>query len=103
MSATAASESPLQEAWRQFRRDRIAMAGLWVLLGLLATVAGVACSAVASAVFADQVLDVRWTPAWGALALPLVAIPGICIATARAATAAVLRERPLALLQAVDV
>jgi putative ABC transport system permease protein len=72
----------------------------FVLLGGLAALAGTAASVAAAAVFAHWVIEVPWAPAIGPLAIPLFGIPALCVVCARVAARAVLRERPLVLLQA---
>ena len=72
------------------------------VLGLLATVAGIGCSCLASAILSAAVLGATWSPAWEPLLFTGVAIPVICVATARIAARGVLRERPLALLQSAE-
>jgi len=69
------------------------------VLGILATLAGIGCSCLASAILGTMVLKVAWVPAFPPLFFAAVAIPTICVATARVATRGVLRERPLELLQ----
>jgi putative ABC transport system permease protein len=72
----------------------------FALLGLLGALAGGAISLLASAVLAKSVLEVEFTVSWGPLLATLLAIPLLCAVTGRIATRGVLRERPLALLQA---
>jgi putative ABC transport system permease protein len=72
----------------------------FALLGGLAALAGSGASLAAAAALAAWVLDVPWTPALAPLAVSLVGIPTLCIACARIAAHRILRERPLALLQA---
>jgi putative ABC transport system permease protein len=72
----------------------------FALLGGSAALAGTATSVLAAAVLARWVVEVPWAPALAPLALPLFGIPAVCVACARIAARAVLRERPLALLQA---
>ena len=72
----------------------------FALLGGLAALAGSALSVVAAAVLARWALEVPWSPALAPLAVPLLGIPLVCVLSARAAARGVLRERPLALLQA---
>jgi putative ABC transport system permease protein len=67
-------------------------------LGALAAAFGAAVSLIASAILAVFVLDSEWRVAWTPLVLAAVAVPSVCIATARLASRAVLREKPLALL-----
>ena len=61
---------------------------------------GSTLSIAAAAVLARWVLEVPWTPALAPLAAPLLGIPLVCVPGARVAARGVLRERPLALLQA---
>jgi putative ABC transport system permease protein len=70
------------------------------LLGLLAALAGCALGLAASRVLAASVLDAPWTVSWPPLLLVLTAVPLLCVLTGRVAARSVLRERPLALLQA---
>jgi putative ABC transport system permease protein len=70
------------------------------VLGLLASLAGCALGLAASRVLATSVLDAPWTVSWPPLLLVLAAVPLVCVVTGRAAARSVLRERPLALLQA---
>jgi putative ABC transport system permease protein len=72
----------------------------FALLGGLAALAGSVASVAAAAVLARFVVEVPWTPALAPLAAPLLGIPLVCVLSARAAARGVLRERPLALLQA---
>lgn len=72
------------------------------VLGLLATAAGIGCSCLASAILSTAVLGAAWSPAFSPMLFAGIAIPTICVATARVATRAVLRERPLALLQSAE-
>jgi putative ABC transport system permease protein len=72
------------------------------VLGLMATAAGIGCSCLASAVLSTVVLEATWSPAWEPMLFTGVAIPIICVATARIAARGVLRERPLALLQSAE-
>jgi putative ABC transport system permease protein len=72
----------------------------FALLGGLAALAGSALSVAAAAVLAWGVLEVTWSPALAPLAVPLLGIPVVCVLSARVAARGVLRERPLALLQA---
>ncbi len=72
----------------------------FALLGGLAAVAGTGAGLAATAVLTRWVVEVPWTPALGPLLAPLLGIPLLCVASERAATREVLRERPLALLQA---
>jgi putative ABC transport system permease protein len=72
----------------------------FALLGGLAALAGVTTSLAAAAVLARWVVEVPWTPALASLAAPLLGIPLVCVLSARAAARGVLREHPLALLQA---
>ncbi len=72
----------------------------FALLGGLAALAGSTLSIAAAAVLARWVVEVPWTPALASLAAPLLGIPLVCVLSARAAARGVLRERPLALLQA---
>jgi putative ABC transport system permease protein len=67
-------------------------------LGILAALFGASISLVASAVLAVFVLESEWSVAWTPLVLAAVAVPSICVLTARLASRAVLREKPLALL-----
>ena len=85
-----------------FRVIRSAVDIEFGVLGLLATVAGVSFSVVASYWLAWVLLDSAWTIAWTPLALAAVAFPVLCVWTARMGTRNVLRERPLALLQAAE-
>jgi predicted lysophospholipase L1 biosynthesis ABC-type transport system permease subunit len=71
-------------------------------LGALAMLTGAAGSLAASALFSEALLGVSWTVAWAPLATAAVLVPGVCVVTARAATRAVLRERPLPLLQSSE-
>jgi putative ABC transport system permease protein len=75
----------------------------FALLGLLAALAGSAVSVAAAAILTRFVLEVPWTPAAGPLLAPLLGIPLLCVWSARTAARGVLRERPLALLQAAPV
>jgi putative ABC transport system permease protein len=72
----------------------------FAVLGGLAALAGSAASVVAAAVLARFVIEVPWAPALAPLAVPLLGIPALCVVCARIAARGVLRERPLALLQA---
>jgi putative ABC transport system permease protein len=72
----------------------------FALLGALGAVAGAGASLAASALLTRWVLDVSWAPAFGPLLAPVLGIPLVCVVSARAAARGVLRERPLALLQA---
>jgi len=72
------------------------------VLGLLATAAGIGCSCLASAILSTAVLGASWSPAILPMLFAGIAIPSICVATARVATRGVLRERPLALLQSAE-
>jgi putative ABC transport system permease protein len=72
----------------------------FALLGGLAALAGSTLSIAAAAVLARWVVEVPWTPALASLAAPLLGIPLVCVLSARAAARGVLREHPLALLQA---
>ncbi|HVN39824.1 MAG TPA: FtsX-like permease family protein [Myxococcota bacterium] len=82
-----------------FRRLRRAHDLEYGLLGLCAALAGTAVCAVASAALARGVLGVAWTPDPAPLVAGALGAPLACIAAARLASGAVLRERPLALLQ----
>lgn len=67
-------------------------------LGALAGGCGAGVSLIASAVLAFFVLDAPWAVAWWPLLLAGVAVPCLCVLTARFASRQVLREKPLALL-----
>ena len=82
-----------------FRRVRRAQDLEYGLLGLCAALAGTAVCAVASASLARGVLGVAWTPDPAPLWTGALGVPLACVAAARLASGAVLRERPLALLQ----
>ncbi|MCH2169214.1 hypothetical protein MK489_00405 [Myxococcota bacterium] len=69
------------------------------LLSLFASLAGVTCSALSSALLSRLLLESDWAIDWWATSGTVVAIPLICVFTARFAGRSVLRERPLALLQ----
>jgi putative ABC transport system permease protein len=71
-------------------------------LGLLAALAGALAGLLASALLARSVLHVDWSPALAPLAATALAIPALCVATARAAARRALRERRLLLLQAPE-
>jgi predicted lysophospholipase L1 biosynthesis ABC-type transport system permease subunit len=71
----------------------------FAVLGLVATLAGIGCSCVASAILSTAVLETTWSPALPPMLFTAIAIPTICVVTSRIATGRVLRERPLALLQ----
>jgi putative ABC transport system permease protein len=75
----------------------------FALLGGTAALAGTAASAAAAAALARWVVEVPWAPAFAPLALTLFGIPALCVVCARIAARAVLRERPLALLQAAPL
>ena len=87
----------------EFGQIRAAVDIEFGVLGLLATLAGVACSTAASAILADVLLETPWVPAWRPVLFSVLVIPSICVATARIATRSVLRERPLALLQSQNL
>ena len=72
----------------------------FALLGGFAALGGTAASVAAAAVLARFVIEVPWSPALAPLGLTLFGIPALCVACARIAARSVLRERPLALLQA---
>jgi putative ABC transport system permease protein len=72
----------------------------FALLGGLAAAVGTAVSLVAAAVLARFVIEVPWAPALAPLAVTLIGIPVLCVVCSRIGARAVLRERPLALLQA---
>lgn len=82
-----------------FRRVRAALDLEYAALGLCAALAGSALCLVASALLARLVLDVAFVPAVAPLVGAALAVPLACIVAARLAARAVLRERPLALLQ----
>jgi len=82
-----------------FRRVRRAQDLEYGVLGLCAALAGTAVCAVASAWLARGVLGVAWTPDPAPLLAGALGVPLACVAAARLASGAVLRERPLALLQ----
>jgi putative ABC transport system permease protein len=86
----------------EFRQIRSSVDLEFGALGLFASLAGVAASLAASAIFAHSALDLEWRISLWPLVLVLLLVPTICIATSRLATRAVLRERPLALLQAAE-
>jgi putative ABC transport system permease protein len=69
------------------------------LLALLAGLAGTLGSIVAAAVVSYSVFETPFRVSPGPVALAVVAVPLVCVLTGRLATRAVLRERPLALLQ----
>jgi putative ABC transport system permease protein len=71
----------------------------FALLGLFAALAGCAASVLASLVLSQALLEARFAVSWPPLLAALVGIPLACAATGRVATRAVLRERPLVLLQ----
>jgi putative ABC transport system permease protein len=75
----------------------------FALLGLGAGLAGSAASVVAAAILTRYVLEVPWTPAPLPLLAVCIGVPIVCVGSARAASRSVLRERPLALLQAAPV
>jgi putative ABC transport system permease protein len=75
----------------------------FALLGLGAGLAGSAASVVAAAILTRYVLEVPWTPAPLPLLAVCIGVPIVCVGSARAAARGVLRERPLALLQAAPV
>jgi putative ABC transport system permease protein len=83
-----------------FRRIRAALDLEFGLLGLLGALAGSAASLVASALFSRFLLEASFRISWAPLVLALLLVPLLCALTGRAATRRVLRERPLALLQA---
>jgi len=85
-----------------FLRIRRALDLEFGLLGLVATAAGSAVSLIALAILSHFVFRAPFGVAWAPLALTLVAIPAVCVVTARIATRVVLRERPLVLLQGQD-
>ena len=66
----------------------------------MATLLGVATSVAASAVLAGLALEAGWSIRWLPLLGVGIAAPLLCVLTARVATRKVLRESPLALLQA---
>ncbi len=67
-------------------------------LGALAGFCGAGLSLVASAVLAVFVFESAWAVAWWPLVLAGLAVPSVCILTARLASRRVLREKPQALL-----
>jgi predicted lysophospholipase L1 biosynthesis ABC-type transport system permease subunit len=67
-------------------------------LGALAGFCGAGLSLAASAVLAVFVFDAAWAVAWWPLVLAALAVPSVCILTARLASRRVLREKPQALL-----
>jgi putative ABC transport system permease protein len=69
------------------------LAGLAAAFGALGGVA-------AASLLCRNVLDVPFTPSLEPLAWVMFGVPLVCVATGRAASRSVLRERPLALLQA---
>lgn len=82
-----------------FRSIRAALDFEYGTLGALAALAGSAVCAAASALLAHFVLGVAWTPALAPLLGSALGVPLLCIVAARLAARAVLRERPLVLLQ----
>jgi putative ABC transport system permease protein len=98
--ARRAETNLLKVLGADFRTVRSAVDIEFGLLGALATVLGVAASVAASAVLASLALEAGWAIRW----LPLLGVgitaPLLCVLTARLATRKVLRESPLALLQA---
>jgi putative ABC transport system permease protein len=67
-------------------------------LGALAGFCGVGLSLIASAVLAVLIFEAPWAVAWWPLALAGLAVPSVCILTARLASRRILREKPQALL-----
>jgi len=67
-------------------------------LGVLAGFCGAGLSLIASAVLAVFVFDAPWGVAWRPLLLAGLAVPSVCILTARLASRRVLRGKPQALL-----
>jgi putative ABC transport system permease protein len=85
-----------------FRQVRAAVDLEFGTLGLLAALTGAAASLLVSALLSQLLLDMEWAISWPPLIGAALAVPAICAGTARAATRHVLRERPLALLQATN-
>jgi putative ABC transport system permease protein len=85
-----------------FLRIRRALDLEFGVLGLVAAVAGSGVSLIALAILARFVFRVPFGVAWVPLVLTLVAVPVVCVVTARLAARRVLRERPLVLLQGHD-
>jgi putative ABC transport system permease protein len=85
-----------------FVRIRRALDLEFGVLGLVAGAAGCAVSLIALAILCHFVFRAPFGVAWSPLALTLAGVPGVCVVTARIATRAVLRERPLVLLQGGD-
>jgi putative ABC transport system permease protein len=83
-----------------FRRIRSALDLEFGLLGLLGALAGSAASLFASFMLAHYLLDASFRVSLAPLLWVLCGIPVLCALTGRVATRRVLRERPLALLQA---
>ena len=69
------------------------------LLALLAGLVGSVGSIGAAAIVSYEVFETPFRVSLGPVALALVGVPLVCVLTGRFATRAVLRERPLALLQ----
>ncbi len=70
------------------------------LLAALAAALGAGGAIVAAAVLCESVLDVPFTPSLEPVLMVALGVPMVCVLTGRAASRSVLRERPLALLQA---
>ncbi|MGE4606527.1 MAG: FtsX-like permease family protein [Myxococcota bacterium] len=100
--ARRAETNLLKVLGADFRTVRSAVDIEFGLLGALATALGIAASVAASAVLANFALEANWTINWLPLLLVGTAAPILCVLTARLATRKVLRESPLALLQAAE-
>jgi putative ABC transport system permease protein len=100
--ARRAETNLLKVLGADFRTVRSAVDIEFGLMGALATVLGIAASVAGGAVLASLALEAKWTISW----LPVfgvgTAAPILCVLTARLATRKVLRESPLALLQAAE-
>jgi putative ABC transport system permease protein len=83
-----------------FRRIRAALDLEFGLLGLLGALAGSAAGLLASALLSHFLLEASFRISPGPLLLTLVGVPALSVVAGRIATRRVLRERPLALLQA---
>jgi putative ABC transport system permease protein len=85
-----------------FRRIRAALDLEFGLLGLLGALAGSAVGLAASALLSHFLLEASFHISPAPLLGTCVGVPALCMLAGRIATRRVLRERPLALLQAAE-